>query len=389
MSNQKKLKIAIATRQMVMGGIEKSLIDLCNALLNIGAEVTLYLEASGGELFDVIPPQVEIVDIFKAVKNAPAALIENLKKSKISSACSLIYSYINNRFHGDPVKAWCATTHYLIEPESFYDYAFSYGSPVSFSVIFVDKILHARRKFAWIHNDVTQISLDIRKYSRIFENYDKIICVSKEARASFVKLLPQYKERSTIFYNIIDKKEIMSKSAQNIDIDRFEGKTLLTTGRLCSEKGQDIIPNIAKRLLDAGYNIRWYCVGDGEDRGKIEAQIRSLEVESHVILLGSQQNPYPFFKLADIYIQPSRHEGFGITITEAKILGLPIVTTNFAGATEQITDGETGLIVHFDEDELYNAIVSLLEDSTLCEKIKQNLKTDPKNCVSDLQELLK
>lgn len=388
MGEQKKIKIAIAARKMIMGGIEKSLVDLCRILVDKGFEVTLYLENIGGALYKEVPEEIEVINIFENYESVISIIKNELRKKNFKSVYTVFCAYLGNRFHGDPVRTWINTVKYLNAVEIEYDYAFAYGAPVSFSVIFIDKLINAKRKFAWIHNDVGQITLDIKKYRRIYEMYDKIVCVSKKAKDTFLEHLSEYESKTTVFYNIIDTKKILKRAEEYTYKEDFQGIKLLTVGRLSYEKGQDLVPKIAKRLVADGYDIRWYCVGDGEDRVALETQIKELKMEQRIILLGNQQNPYPFFKMADIYIQPSRNEGFGITISEAKIFGLPIVTTNFAGADEQITDKVTGLVVHFDETEMYNAIVLLLNNSEIRDSFKTNLQYDEKCCKSSLEELM-
>lgn len=70
-------------------------------------------------------------------------------------------------------------------------------------------------------------------------------------------------------------------------------------------------------------------VGDGPSRQELKASAISLGIENEARFVGMQPNPYPYIKAADIYVQSSRFEGFGLTITEAKILGRAIVCTNF------------------------------------------------------------
>lgn len=388
MGERKKIEIAIATHQMVMGGIEKSLIDLCAALLRRGAAVTVYVDATGGELYGSLPQEVKVVGIFENHRSTASILKKAVKRRDLKAVLAALYTWVNNRFGGDPVKGWLANAAWLDPVDQVYDYAFAYAAPVAFSVVFVDQVLKAKKKYAWIHNDCGQLSLDIRKYGFLFEKFDRIFCVSQKSRESFLERLPQYESKTEVFYNIINREEILKRAEEPTSFHPFEGTKILTVGRLSAPKGQDVIPSVCKRIRDAGYAVRWYCVGDGENRAIVEEKAREYGVESEVVLLGSQENPYPYFKAADIYVQPSRHEGFGITLSEAKLFGLPIVTTDFDGANEQIEDGVTGVIVPFGEDELYNALIKLLENAEFQGMLRNNLKNDRKRCVSDINILL-
>lgn len=386
MADKTKIKIAIATRKMVMGGIEKSLIELCKKLLEKEYEVHLFLEEPGGELFNELPKKIIIHHIFENCNSSKLILEKSLKQINFKALYGWLYSNLDNRLGGDPVKGWEHTLLYVPRNNEKYDYAFAYGAPVSFSVVYVNERLNAKKKYIWIHNEINQLSLNIVKYKRIFSCYDKVVCVSNKARDLFMEYMPEYKNKLTVFYNITDRKYIMSQAQKFQYNDGFKGIKLLTTGRLCYQKGQDIIPSITRRLVENGYDIRWYCVGDGEKKDEIYQLIHKNRMEKRVILLGNQKNPYPFYRMADIYVQPSRNEGFGITISEAKMFGLPIITTDFAGADEQIIHNKTGFIVHFGEKKIYNAIITM-SDKNIRKKMKMELYNDKRKCESKLDEL--
>lgn len=381
-----KKKIAIVTHQMVMGGIEKSLIELCKVLQSHGYDITIFLEKEGGELFDYLPKGLRLVPIFRDYDTTIHIVFRCIRNKEFRKAYMAIKAYLISRCKCNPIKGWQAINSYLDDINEQYDFAFAYGAPISFSTLFVVEKIKARKKYVWIHNEPKNLSLDITQYKKIFKPYDKIVCVSKCVQDTFISIFPEFANKTVVFYNIIDKKSILDKSNEKNTIF-FDGVKLLTVGRICFQKGQDILPYIVRKLSDAGYNIKWYCIGDGDLKEKVEELIRQKQIENQLILLGNQKNPYSFFKNMDIYVQPSRHEGFGITITEAKIFNLPIIATDFAGAREQIEDGKTGLIVKFDIDELYLAVKKLIDNIELREEIRKNLSNDKNVCISELEIL--
>ena len=110
-------------------------------------------------------------------------------------------------------------------------------------------------------------------------------------------------------------------------------KIILTVGRLTSEKGQIIIPEIVRLLIDKGIdNFIWYIVGDGNQRGKVQDKILEYQVNNYIKLEGVQKNPYPYYKGADLYVQTSLHEGYCITIAEALLFSKYVISTDVAGA---------------------------------------------------------
>ena len=108
-----KIKIAIVTRKMVMGGIEKSLITLITELQKIDAEITLYLESTGGELFDEIPEGTNVVDIFENKCNSVDLIKKLCKRKKFGKAVYVVLTYIYNKLGLDPVQAWKYTCKYF------------------------------------------------------------------------------------------------------------------------------------------------------------------------------------------------------------------------------------------------------------------------------------
>ena len=104
--------------------------------------------------------------------------------------------------------------------------------------------------------------------------------------------------------------------------------------------------------------------------------ISFYELQNNVLLLGLQTNPYPYMAQADVYVQTSRHEGFGMTISEAKILGLPIVSTNFDVIYNQIEHEKNGLIAEMKGEKIGEQILRLVRDDELRKRIRNTVLTE-------------
>jgi glycosyltransferase involved in cell wall biosynthesis len=381
-------KVLIVTRRMVMGGIEKALISMLEVMPIDRFEVTVLVMGNGGELVEQVPSHVRfgclygdenttLEKIWNAVKRG-----EFLHAFKIGWYTALAKNsnsvFDQEMFHSKMVPA----------VDTVYDLAIAYHVPASFPVVYVMNNIKAKKKAAWIHSDVSKYEKPLKRYREFYERFDKIFCVSQAALYNFIHMFPDLKDKTTVFYNILDtrKIEFMAVNGESYK-DSFEGIRILTVGRLTFEKGHDIIPNVINRLISQGYNVRWYCLGDGEDRPKLENMIREFNLESHLILLGIKDNPYPYIKDCDIYVQPSRHEGYCITLAEARALNKPIITTDFVSAKEQINNRNNGLIVNFDENELFNAIQKLIIDNDLRIKFTNALKVQNINTSMEINKL--
>ena len=97
--------------------------------------------------------------------------------------------------------------------ETEYDLAIAYHTPASFPVVYVMNNIKAKNKVAWIHSDVSQYERELRPYKDFYQKYDKIFCVSKYAMNKFIEMYPNLKEKTSVFYNILDKNKLnlMSK----------------------------------------------------------------------------------------------------------------------------------------------------------------------------------
>ena len=104
-------------------------------------------------------------------------------------------------------------------------------------------------------------------------------------------------------------------------------------------------------------------------------------MQDYVILLGKQENPYPYIKMCNIYVQPSRYEGKCVAVREAQMLGKPVIITNYVTSGSQLEDGVDGIIVPMENDRCAMAITEILQNPKLQKTLAENiLKRDYTNC---------
>ena len=138
----------------------------------------------------------------------------------------------------------------------------------------------------------------------------------------------------------------------------------------------------------------WFFIGDGPSKEYLKHLTKQLNLEKNIIFLGAKDNPYPYMKYCDIYVQPSREEGYGMTIAEAKLFKCSIVLTNFLTASEHIIDSVNGFISDFNEDKLCEKILNLASDEKLRKLFSNSLSItcfylDSKNKINNLFDLEK
>ena len=383
-----KKKVAIVTKKMIIGGIERVLLSMLSEIDKNKYDVTLFLEERGGGLEQDIPSWVKVKYIFDDSRSIRKNFISSLNKFDIKNAIRFMYSGVRVYLFNEEYKIYKDRCAILPKIEEKYDIAISYHNPVNLSTIYVIDKINANKKIMWIHTDIKEYINELDYLKKYYYKYDKIFSVSSGAAKSFAEKYPELKDKIEVFYNRIVKSEIVSKVDNKNHYEDFDGIKLLTVARICHQKAIDLIPEICKRLKEEGYKFRWYCVGWGEIE-KIKELIKLQDVEDYFKLLGSRNNAYDYMKNCDIYVQPSRYEGYVTTITEAKCFNRPIVGTNIEGIKEQIINDETGILVDCDVDDLYKGIKKLLDNKELRDKLSINLSKENIDTRSEINKLYK
>lgn len=385
-------KIAIATNKMVMGGIEKALLKMIDDMKEDEYEITLFLKSVGGELLDSVPTRVKKIIIFEENMTNKKRTIRLLKKKKFGKAFRVgFYTFLSSRTtnFAKSYKYICKTLDSIDEE---YDLAISYSTPTAFSVVYTIDKIKAKKKAVWIHSDLDRYRGLIKYYKGYYSKYDQVYSVSKAGCKKIVDIFPGKIKAVSTFYNIISQSNIQLQAKKGDGFkDCYDGIRIVTVGRLSYEKGQDIVINIVKKLKSQKYNVRWYLIGDGEEYTTLEENIKDNNLEEDIVLMGNQDNPYGYIKDCNIYVQPSRQEGYCMTVAEARCLNKPIIITNFNGSDEQINNMKTGIIVERDEKQLIYAIKLLIDNKHIMEKFRSNLKLkqiDTEKEIDKLKQLL-
>ncbi|MRH42705.1 glycosyltransferase [Aquibacillus halophilus] len=381
-------KILFMVSSMSIGGVEKSLLSLFSIISKETYSITLLLLEKNGGFLKHVPDwvRVEEVDWYRNLKpiimQPPQKTIASLYyNKKFHKIIPFIWSYIISKKLNNRYLYYNHVFKNIPKHEVKYDIAISYQGPTDILDFFIATKVTAKKKISWIHFDVTQHSINKKLYKNLYRIYDKLFVVSSQAEIKLKELIPSVEGKTEVFMNIISEELIREMSTVNVDFsDEYGGFKIVTVGRLSKEKGQDIAIKVLADLRENGYNVNWYCVGEGSAREEYENLINGYNLNNHFFLLGEKDNPYPYIKNADIYVQPSRHEGYCLTLAEAKCLYKPIVVTNFTGANEQIDNGLNGLIVSCDVQELYETIKFLIDNPNQKELLTTNLKS--KNAIT-------
>lgn len=234
--------------------------------------------------------------------------------------------------------------------------------------------LNAGRRIAWVQCDFPHSVCNRRIPSVIatYLQYDEIVCVSKITAENMGAYLSGVDVPVTFLYNTLNTEAIKQKGNAVKDFYKKGMFNIVSVGRLSSVKGFCLIPKMAAEIRAAAGNcFRWYIVGEGADRKRIEEEVRKHDVGDCVVLLGAKDNPYPFLREADLYVCTSESESFSYTIAEAKILHTPVLSNNFPVAYE-VLDDSTGWVMP--NDEMSGMIARLIRDEDGCySRVKKSI----------------
>jgi len=230
------------------------------------------------------------------------------------------------------------------------------------------------KKIAWIHIEhlsLAALTHSFRNYNEMkscYERFDKIISVAKTVEKNFTEL-SKVENTFEVLYNVNESDLIIKQANEEQDIiqkcdDCFN---IISVGRLIiNHKGFDRLISIHKKLLENGINNRVYILGEGEDKNALLEQINTLDVADTCFLLGFDKNPYKYIKSSDLFVCSSRKEGFSTAVTEALILGVPVVSTEVSGAKELLgASNDYGIVCDNDENALYEAVYRILSNREL------------------------
>ena len=375
-------RIFIYSHAMELGGAEKVLLGLLEAIDPKKYQVDLFLMRHQGELLKDLPQYVNLlpespryscmeipgrevirrrqfgVALGRYVGKIQARKICRRRKIPKENAVALEYSHKYTEFFMPPMSG------------EDYDLAISFLTPH----YYVQSKVKAKKKIAWIHTDYSTLAVDRDSELRMWAAYDKIVSISDQVTESFVNLFPELREKVLMLGHFMPVTYIqqLCEAGTAEEMKETGGAIrLLSIGRFCYQKNFDNVPDICRRIVESGVPVKWYLIGYGDDN-LIRRKIAEAGMEEQVIILGKRDNPYPYFKACDLYVQPSRYEGKSVCVIEAQILGKPVVITNYPTAASQLVDGEDGIVVPMDNEGCAAGIAALLRDPKKMEKLRRN-----------------
>lgn len=349
-------RVVFVARQMVCGGIERALLGAIALLDPKEFNISLLLIKRGGVLLDEVPEYVNVsyvefdpLDEYLMTHGRVPTLKYCLRKGHWLYVARILglrlwWTITGKKINYDYLALQSIVKRSRID-ESIRnaDYALAYYGGFLIGSIVRDKI-NAPCKAIWCHSE-QEIGYIHGLQKELYASFTHRFASMDLAR----RINESIKYEGSKFEEfplVVDFAAYRKLAEQGGAFDDgFGGIRILTVGRLGNQKGIDDAIRVAVGLKRRGLKFRWYVIGEGDDRAKLETLIEEMQVTDEFKLLGLKKNPYPFFKACDIYAQPSRWEAYCLTVAEARAFYKPMVVTDFIGAREQLEDGITGDIV--------------------------------------------
>ena len=366
-----RMKIAFVHNTLAVGGIERSLASLLDVLDYDLLDVDLYIMTSNSTLLSEINSHVNVIFQVHNIEKFLSKRKESATNHYIICLLELILkSYRRIIRFGLGIKLFRNAV--LGKPiKKQYDAVFAADQGIVHC--FAIEKLFSSNKYAFYHDgSIAKFEKSIRTFSL----FDGIIVVSHEQRHLIASQYPELLDMMIVVHNIVPQKNIINLSL-NDDVDALFPDNqicIVSCGRLYFDKGFDIAVDAANLLVEKyERSFIWYILGEGREKKHLEKRIRQLELQNHIILLGSKVNPYPYIRKCDLYVQPSRIESFGISMVEAQILGKVVVATSTIGAKEVIQDGATGILCDIDSKDLAAKVHNVMCNRDLYQNILKTL----------------
>lgn len=378
-------KILFVMNTMGRAGAETALLELLRRIDRSEYDISLFVLTGQGELINSLPLGVKLLNRYSDTTSVHSR--EGRKHLFVSGLKVLLKRFnfvrllpyfavnaaamIKKRNLQIEKLLWRAFSDGAERSETKYDLAVSYIEGAA--AYYVADHVMADKKAAFIHVDYKKSGYTRNLDKDCYLKFDRIFGVSKEVTDVFLNVYPELAGKTEVFHNLIDAEGIRRKADSGIGfIDDFSGIRLLTVGRLMAQKSFETSIKACYILKKHGENIRWYVLGEGDRREKLQALIEKLGLERDFILCGAVDNPYPYMKEADIYVHCSRFEGKSIAVQEAQVLGKPIIVSDCSGNREQVIPDEDGVICEFDPRSIAKSIYELIHDENKRDKISKN-----------------
>lgn len=343
-------KILFFIHDLGPGGAEKVLVNLVNNMDPRQFDITVMSLVGGGVNEQFLKPYVRYLTCFKKLPRGHIHLLKLLTPKQL-----------HRRFIKDR-----------------YDVEVSYLEGPSARIISGCPNADTRL-VSWIHVEQHTRAIATRAFRtygesvHCYHKFHRTVCVSQYVKQDFLRHYPDLSPVD-VLYNTNETNQILQKKIEAVEegLLRQGEIRICGVGKLMPNKHFDRVLRIHKRLLDQGYPVHTYLLGDGPERSELERFTRENQLGETVTFLGYQTNPYKYVANCHLFVCASIAEGFSTAATESLIVGTPVCTVDVSGMKEMLGEGnEYGIVTDNNEEALYQGVKRLLDDPALLAHYKE------------------
>ena len=355
--------LAVFAESLYGGGVETVLQTLLRNFDTKEFFLTLYSIREESLDAKRYPESIKYRFIFESIDAKDTELISFLKKVKNKLMLFFYYHFSPEVFYSLFIKRHFDVAVAFIEG---YATRIVSGAPSN------------TRKIAWVHTDMqknhwTDVAFrNPEEETKCYDKFEQIVCVSQHVK-EIMHLLFHVEGRTIVLANPIDRDKIIQDSREKLPgaYEKNDRLRIISIGSLTPVKGYDRLLRCIIALLQDGIELELFIIGKGPMRQELSEMIEANKLKRVVIMTGFLDNPYPILASADIYVCSSFAEGLNTAISEALILGIPVISTDCSGTEELLGESEYGLVVSNDEESLITGLRRLLADSRLRRKYSE------------------
>lgn len=370
----KKKRILFCIRDFNHGGIPKSLENLLSLIDRDKYDITVFCAWQDGyykhvfDKYSVLPKDKLLYWFCVNYKSLHGIkLLKALVVKLVAKLCLKLHYDIFDIYLRKMARRLSATEKY--------DVAVAYAE--GWITDFVSYMDSVNRKIAWIHMDYKRVLAyeKGKNYADVYSKFDYIISPCKFSAQSFIDVHPDLADKVRAIKNTLDVDSIKCNATAEITGFSFpkDSFSIVSVGRICYEKQFYEIPRIVNDVSKSYSRFKWYIIGAGSDVevNVLKDNIKKYGVEDYVVILGAKDNPYPFISACNVVALLSISETFSYVAYEAKILGVPIISTDF-GAAYEIVENNTGVVVP--KDNFASELTRLMCDSAYYNQLRLGVK---------------
>ena len=391
---KKKVLFIIGTLQS--GGVSKSMVSLLNAWDREKYDTSLLLCCKEGNVFSkYLPEDVNVIynpvveHVMGGFSSAKWLLLHGYFLLSLGVLLRMFLSRISRPLAGELIAKMMPVVSHIN-----YDLIVDYGGQQL--LYYMVCKLSAVKKVSFFHSDYSKWSFYYRADKKFYPSVNHIFTISETCVDSLKHFFPNCADKVSIMENISSPTMIRQQALESLGNFRerilemkSDGNIILCTiGHICRGKGFDFALEASEVLKRRGVKFKWVFIGKVLEEDLLKL-ITDKGIEDYILLVGIQSNPYPYINLSDIVVHPSRFEGKSISLDEAKILCKPIVVTNFSTVGDQFVNRKNGTICEMNGEAVANAIVELMNDSSLRKSYQKYLKTHIVDNSSEVNKLYK